>query len=285
MAVGLYNIIARACNIPPVPVVAARVMRAVIDPETSAEELSRIISADSMLVARILKVANSAFYGLSRSIPNLQMAVTIMGFKTIKNMVIALSTKSMYSLANPTEKFIWEHSLSTALADKYLASNVGLGNSDDVFISGLLHDIGKVLLIDQNPDSYARVLPDYIKSGESTIGFEREIFGFTHAEVGAALCRKWKLPEDLEGSVKFHHSKALDRLNELEPYMGKLSAIAALANSISNKLHYGAKISFQQFRDSVTPACDVLSISNDELKDYTTKIRELFQQEKEMFSI
>jgi len=285
MAVGLYNIISRACNIPPVPLVAARVMRAVIDPDTSVEELSKIISADSVLVARILKVANSAFYGMSRSIRSLKMAITIMGFKTIKNMVVALSTKSMYSVANPAEKFIWEHSLSTALADKFLASHVGLGNSDDVFISGLLHDIGKVLLMDQNPDSYARVLPDYIKSGECTIGFEREIFGFTHAEVGAALCRKWKLPEELEGTVKFHHSKALDRLTELEPYMGKLSAVAALANSVSNKLHFGAKISFQQFKDSVTPACDVLSISNEELKEYTTQIRQLFQQEKELFSI
>jgi len=260
-------------------------MRAVIDPDTSAEKLSRIISADSMLVARILKVANSAFYGLSRSVPNLQMAVTIMGFKTIKNMVVALSTKSMYGLASPTEKFIWQHSLSTALADKFLASHVGLGNSEDVFISGLLHDIGKVLLMDQNPDSYARVLPDYIKSGESTIGFEQEIFGYTHAEVGAALCRKWKLPEDLEGTVKFHHSKALDRLNELEPYMGKLSAVAALANSISNKIHYGAKISFRQFNDAVAPAREVLSVSDVELKDYTTQIRQLFQQEKELFSI
>jgi len=89
MATGLYNVVARACSLPPIPLVAVQVMKAVMDPDTSVSDLCKIISTDSVLVSRILKVANSAFYGCTRSIKTLKMAVTVLGFKTIKNMVMA----------------------------------------------------------------------------------------------------------------------------------------------------------------------------------------------------
>jgi putative nucleotidyltransferase with HDIG domain len=285
MAVGIYNVVAKACNLPPMPLVAVKVMKAVMDPETSGELLAKIISSDSILVSRILKVANSAFYGCTRSIKTLQMAINILGFKTIKNMVIALSSKSMYSNTNPAEKFLWEHSLSTALATQLLWSNIETQQSEDIFICGLLHDIGKVILIDQNPHSYGYVLSDLIKAAESSIGYEKEHFGFTHAEVGGALCRSWKLPEELEGAIKFHHSMAIDRLVELEPYMGKLSAIVALADALSNKLHFGAKLPLQQFQATVDPICGVFNISRETLHEYTTQIRDLLNREKMLFKM
>ena len=285
MASGLYNVVAKACSLPPMPLVAVQVMKAVMDPETSVSDLSKIISADSVLVSRILKVANSAFYGCTRSIKTLQMALNVLGFKTIKNMVIAMSSKSMYSNTNAAEKFLWEHSLSTALSAQLLAKEVGLGQSEDVFICGLLHDIGKVILSDQNSSSYGHVLIDFIKSAESTIGFEKERFGFTHAEVGGALCRSWKLPEELEGGIKFHHSMALDRLVELEPYMGKLSSVVALADALSNKIHFGAKLPMQRFQKIVNPICSLFKIERETLQGYTQQLRELFNQEKALFKI
>jgi putative nucleotidyltransferase with HDIG domain len=283
MASGLYNVVAKACDLPPMPLVAVQVMKSVMNPDTSVDNLSRIISTDSVLVSRILKVANSAFYGCSRSIKTLKMAINILGFKTLRNMVVALSSKSMYGNTSPTEKFLWEHSLSTALASQLLAKEVGLGHSDDVFICGLLHDIGKVILSDQNPTSYGHVLPEYIKSAESTVGFEKEHFGFTHAEVGGALCRSWKLPEELEGAIKFHHSNALDRLVELEPYMGKLSSVIALADALSNKIHFAAKLPLQRFQKILTPICELFEISRDRLHEYVQQLRDLFSQEKALF--
>ena len=285
MSTGLYNVVARACNLPPMPLVAVQVMKAVMDPKTSINDLSKIISTDSVLVSRILKVANSAFYGCTRSIKTLQMAINVLGFKTIKNMVIALSSKSMYGSTSLAEKFLWEHSFCTALAAQFLSKKVGLGDSEDVFICGLLHDIGKVILSDQNPNSYGHVLPDYIKSAESILGFEKEHFGFTHAEVGGALCRSWKLPEELEGAIKFHHSKALDRLVELEPYMGKLCASVALADAVSNKLHFGAKLSLQQYHKIVDPICEMFRITKEELHEHANLIRELYDKEKSLFKM
>ena len=285
MATGLYNVVARACNLPPIPLVAVQVMKAVMDPKTSVSDLSKIISTDSVLVSRILKVANSAFYGCTRSIKTLQMAITVLGFKTIKNMVIALSTKTMYSTTSPTERFLWEHSLSTALAAQILAKECGLGQSEDVFICGLLHDIGKVILSDQNPNSYGRVLADYIKAAESIVGFEKEQFGFTHAEVGGALCRSWKLPEELEGGIKFHHSRSLERLVELDPYMGKLTAVVALANALSNKLHFGAKMPLQNFKKVVDPISSIFNLSREQLHAHSNSIRDLFEKEKALFKM
>ncbi len=285
MATGLYNVVARACSLPPIPLVAVQVMRAVMDPDTSAQDLSKIISADSVLVSRILKVANSAFYGCTRSIKTLKMAINILGFKTIKNMVVALSSKSMYSSTSEAEKFLWEHSLSTAFASQLLARHVGLGASEDVFICGLLHDIGKVILSDQNPRSYGRILPDYIKSAEPIIGYEKEQFGFTHAEVGGALCRSWKLPEELEGAIKFHHSSALNRLVELEPYMGKLSALTALADVLCNKLHHGAKLPLATYHKTVDPLCDLFKFSTEEIQEYLNRIRDIMRKEKSLFQM
>ena len=285
MTTGLYNVVARACNLPPIPLVAVQVMKAMMNPKTSASDLCKIISTDSVLVSRILKVANSAFYGCTRSIKTLQMAINVLGFKTIKNMVIALSSKSMYASTSSTEKFLWEHSLSTALAAQFLSRKVGLGDSEDLFICGLLHDIGKVILSDQNPNSYGRVLPDYIKSAESILGFEKEYFGFTHAEVGGALCVSWKLPEELEGAIKFHHSKALDRLVELEPYMGKLSATVALADLVSNKIYFGVKLPLHQYKKTIDPICELFRITHQELHEYTNLIRELYNKEKVLFKI
>lgn len=278
----LESLIARVGDLPAMPVIAVRVMELIGDLSTSANDLQELISRDQALTAKILKIANSAIFGVVRDITTLTHAIVILGFSTIRSIVLAASTKSIYQTGRVqtgfNAKLLWEHSLASAYICRRLAEDFRSAELEEAFITGLLHDIGKSVLNVNLPQQYMMVIGEVNKSKRDYIEVERELIGFDHTQVGALVVRKWNLPKDLEDAVLCHHEPADAQVNL------KLTATVALANEIANRLGIGPSHA-PQFELSESPAIRLLGISENQVIKLLEGIEKILQESRDIFSV
>lgn len=226
-------------DLPTLPHVATRVLSVVNDPGTSAKDLQKVIEADQALTERLLRMANSAMFGGSQSITNLQGAVTRLGFNRVRNMVLVASTKDVYHSENNVAMELWRHSLGVGIGCRLVGELVGFKKNelDDLFLAGLFHDVGKVLMNLQRPETYEQIIESALEQRKPTSEMEREVFRFSHEEVGAMILQKWNLPGHLVQPVRYHH---LIQDPEAEPIENeKMVAVVATADLIANMLGIG----------------------------------------------
>lgn len=233
----LASLIARVGDLPAMPAVAMKVMEMVGDQATSARALQGIIQRDQALTAKVLKIANSAMFGVSRDITTLSHAIVMLGFSTIRSVVLAASTKSIYvkckGVSGFSAKLLWEHSLAAAAIARRLAEKLEGVDVEESFISGLLHDVGKSVLNVNFFDKYSEVIRETYNIGGDSVRVERRLLGFDHAQVGAMVVRKWNLAKGLEEAVRYHHNP---RVAGEYPVM---TAAVALADELANMLGKG----------------------------------------------
>ncbi|KXK37437.1 HDOD domain-containing protein [bacterium] len=197
-------------EIPPLPEVATRVLQLTNDPEVSAAELNQVISRDEALTANVLKLCNSAYYGLPRVISSVSQAIMYLGFQTVRNMVLSSAVNQVFikhdlSIYNYRKNGISDHSFAVAVACQTIARKLRPGLSDTAFTSGLLHDVGKIIL-----GKYLRendqVLQQRSASPIVTRALELEFFGMDHAQVGSHIADNWNFPQELTLAIGFHHN-------------------------------------------------------------------------------
>jgi putative nucleotidyltransferase with HDIG domain len=182
--------------------------------EPSIQKVGQIISKDPGMTAKILQLANSAFFGLSRTLSNTIEATSYLGINHIQNLFLAYHAFSQFTpparLGFSMDMF-WEHSLSTAALAKDIALKEGAAQNviNDAFTAGLLHDIGKLMLACRLPDRYVMSLQEASMKDIPLWAAERRLFSVTHAEIGAYLLGLWGLPDSIIESVAYHHSPAL----------------------------------------------------------------------------
>ncbi|GAX61096.1 metal dependent phosphohydrolase [Candidatus Scalindua japonica] len=189
---------------------ALRVIEVTADPKSSANDLMAIISPDVSLTTKILKIANSPFYGLTREISSLQHAVTVLGFKEIRNLVISTVAFDSFKNIKQGGRFdinkFWKHSFYCALAAKAIAVDLKI-KSNELFVAGLVHDIGKLAMFITFPSEFMMQLEimSPLKIKYTAFEGEKDVFGMTHDEVGMRLLKKWMFPESLINAVGYHH--------------------------------------------------------------------------------
>ncbi len=214
------------------PAAYVRLNELVEDPTSSADEIAHVITQDVALTARLLRVANSPLYGLSTQIDTVSRAVTVLGTQQVRDLALATSAcKSFDGIPNElvSMESFWEHSILCALCARTLALECLKRQREAVFVAGLLHDIGQLVLYRSLPDLSRQTLeaclygPDELESEEA----EREIIGFDHAEVGGELARSWSLPSSLQECITYHHDPAQAKQHRVE------TAIVHIANSIA----------------------------------------------------
>jgi putative nucleotidyltransferase with HDIG domain len=184
---------------------------------STAEDLAKIISTDQALAAKVLKIANSAFYGRVSQVVKISEAVVIIGLANIKNMIFSIFLEQLYG--NRDEHIdilvseLWKHSLSTALMSSKIMERINPEMKETAYTAGLLHDIGELILIKNEKETYNNVLKEvHNEEVLPRIVVEESILGFSHADLGAALARKWSLPRHVRNGIFFHH-----RINDSEP--------------------------------------------------------------------
>ncbi|MBI2566269.1 MAG: HDOD domain-containing protein [Candidatus Schekmanbacteria bacterium] len=275
------QIASRAGDLPPLPQVASKVVQLVADPDSSAGDLVRVISRDQALTVKVLKIANSALFGVSQAVTTLSRAITLLGFNTLRSLVIAASTQALFR-SKPTSSFqdriLWEHSLAVALAGRLVARRSRYRGIEEAFVSGLVHDIGKAVMDRNIAEQYQRVVELVYNDGIPFLEAEQAVLGFDHTTVGALVVRKWKLGETYEEAVQCHHDP---RAATVDP---KLSAVVSLANALCVRVGIGPERRPELDFGSL-PALEMLGVEVAEIEEMTQEVEKAFKEEKELFRL
>ncbi|SEA34702.1 HD-like signal output (HDOD) domain, no enzymatic activity [Desulfuromusa kysingii] len=192
-------------NLPAMPTVAAQMMELVNDPNVSARAITKVITKDPSVAARVLKIANSSFYSMTRQVTSLPTAIVLLGETTLRNLVLATSLKGINLTFGSLEKMLWQDSIVCALASRYLSCKLAIADPEEAFIAGLFRNIGLIVLNNQKGIPAEFIFRTLQSSRNNMAKQEREIFGATHAEIGAAVLESWKLSDTL-CLVTLHHS-------------------------------------------------------------------------------
>jgi len=178
------------------------------DPYLNAEKFETLVIKDPALSAKILNIANSAYYGLRAQISTINRAIVVIGIDEVKNICLTVLLSSMFSEKKIHHAFnvgqFWRHSLFVALASKDLANKFEIIDPETGYISGLLHDIGKIVCATYMPFFYETIINLVSHKGISYLEAENEI-GLTHTRIGGWLSKKWALPSLLHASISYHH--------------------------------------------------------------------------------
>jgi putative nucleotidyltransferase with HDIG domain len=265
-------------DIPVMPQVATKVLQLQEDNlDISFKELEKIILLDPAITARILKVANSALYARQREIKNVQQAITLLGFKMIKSMILLVCASNIYGKNKKKFKDIpetlstkssaiglWRHLILTAFIARHIAVKLKLEDKkEDIFVCGLLHDIGRVVLLVNQSEVYGEFLKEILKNPNADVlMIEENYFGYNHLEVGKIVLGKWNFPLELIDVIYQHHSKNAD-----SPYKQSIN-IVALANLYARIL-----------------VNEPLSITDSENKNTYLKTLSLSEADNEYYSI
>jgi len=276
----LNSIIMTTRDLPAMPQVASKVLELSADPNTSAVQLQQIISDDQAMTARILKIANSAMYSCSRKVKTLTEAIVMLGFDSIRSLVVTSAARNLYNTRNAStglkERLLWEHSIGVAFACRLLVQERVPALSEEAFLAGLMHDIGKLVLNLRVPEQFDEIVQLVYNDNLPFNSTEREILGYDHAEVGAKLINKWNLSPMLEDTILHHHNpEALTIDNPLLLYLD-------LGNKVCHKLGIG----FVDEPDLDINNClanQILGLSPQNFEVTILRLQETLESEMEIF--
>jgi HD-like signal output (HDOD) protein len=196
--------------LPTIPMTAQEVLKLAGDEMASVVTLGEIIDRDVSISAKILNVANSAYFGFSANVKTVNEAILRIGFLNVKNIAFGLSLMSVFNDGTGKKimdyERIFEHSANVGVVSKLLSKEIKAGISEDIFVNGLLHDIGFLALCHYFLEEYDNVMYDFHRyDTKSLIDAEQDILGFTHADMGSWLTEKWQLDKTFVDTVRYHH--------------------------------------------------------------------------------
>jgi putative nucleotidyltransferase with HDIG domain len=224
----------RTSSLPSFPAVVSKIIAAVDDPRASASQLQELVSQEPALAARMLRLANSAYFGRRNGIVSLRQCAVVLGFNTIRSLALSASIQRVIQQSSVKSfdlQSFWHHSLGTGVGARALARRAG-ADPEAAMAAGLIHDIGKLVFDVLAPTDYSTVL-ERTAAGTPEPDAERQVFGATHSEAGAWLAAKWKLPPQIVACIEAH-----DRPEAAGEHRA-LAAVVRLANELAKTLAAG----------------------------------------------
>lgn len=252
-----------AGDLPTLPVIAMQVSRLASNPLTGMSEIVRIIRNDPPLTARILRMANSPFYGMPRRIESLNMALVILGMRELNNLVTCITILRTFPPVPGSQMFdryaFWEHSAGCGEIARVITNRLHLRLHGVEFTAGLLHDIGKIVFDQHLHAPFTEALTLASRERLSSVEAERRVLDVDHAEIGAWLAERWSLPPSIVEAIRFHHQP------QLAPEHAALTAVIRLADLFARALLENGRrdiLNDELVRD---PAWDVLAKQNPDI--------------------
>jgi len=204
----IWRTLEKIKDLPTLPSVYFKLNQLLKDNQASIEKVAHIIELDPAMSSRILHLVNSAFYGVRQESSSIAHAVMILGFNAVKNAVVSVAILDTFTFKDRYENFditeFWRHAVSVAVLSKQLAEEAS-GDSGGCFIAGLLHDIGKIIMLKYFKEDFGKVWKTMQKTKCSFADAEQEVASMDHVQVGAYLARKWQLPEPIIQAIAGHH--------------------------------------------------------------------------------
>ena len=196
-------------DIQAMPSVIVQALNKMKKPTASMRELGDIVIYDQSLTIKILALVNSAYYGFSQQISSINIALSLLGLVKVKNIIVAVAMKPMMS--NSGDKDLWKHSMRVAAGCEYLADITKIMDSDEAFISGFMHDVGKMVLNACNAKLYQKV-KDKVLAGSEILPLEKALYDSDHVRTGSLLAKRWQLPILITNIISYHHSPSLSTI-------------------------------------------------------------------------
>jgi putative nucleotidyltransferase with HDIG domain len=269
-------------KLPPLPTIVHRVLEVTNTREASAQMVADVLRSDQAIVAKLLRVANSPFYGVPRKVTQVSRAVVILGSVAIRNLVIGLCARDALaggSKSRGAQFDLWQHSVAVAAASHLLAQQVGHEPAEEAFVGGLLHDIGRLAMVVLEERALEGLLRDPAFA-KSIMGAEQKCFGCDHTQLGLRVLEHWKLPKPLRCVVRNHHARAFPKG---QPFT-ELTAIVALADALVNTVGLGLN-AFARRDAGISSAVKLLNISDTSQAAVIQGLRQRFQEAMEMFGM
>jgi putative nucleotidyltransferase with HDIG domain len=238
MALNLQQLMVRVDDLPTLPETFLRITQIVNNPRASAKDLAAVIGDDQVLTARLLRLVNSSFYGFPQKVSTVTGAIVLLGFDAIRSLLLSSSVfeifpgkrrKNQHELAA-----LWDHALGCAVAAKVIGGRLRYDNIEELFVGGLLHDIGKIVEMVYLPGDFNKVRNLVKEKDLLILEAEREVLGVSHAEVGTLLASQWRLPQKLVKVIETHHSP------EEAANFGKEASVVHLADILCRALELGS---------------------------------------------
>jgi len=228
---ALRKLIARTLSeLPPMPQVAQKARSLLSNENATFNEFARVIETDQSIAMRVLKMANSPYYGQAGKVTSVQQAAAVLGMRTLNELLLLACSGSLMGSELQGYQMdsgdLWKHALATAECARLLAKQNFPGLADTAFTAGLIHDCGK-LILDKYIFERQRYFEDFMNYGQRPFQeAEKQVFGFDHAEIAADVCEKWQMPKNIAATIKYHHSPASGSRGDLVKIVHAADAIA-----------------------------------------------------------
>lgn len=277
----LEIMIMTASDLPTIPVVAMKVMQLIESESATAEELAKVVASDPAVAARVLKISNSSFYGCQRQIQTLSHAIVVLGSATLKSLVVAASVKQVYQPYGLTEKMLWEHSFGAGLAARMIARESRMVSEEEAFLGGLFHDIGKIIMNTMNKQQFQNVMQRCYNDGLTFEEAERQVYPYTHAEVGGLVIKKWNFPDMLMQAVLNHHTFEFGEVEDAS--LISLTCVVGLANMFCHKAGIGIRAPDDELDLMQTVPAQRLGLDQQRMDALLERFGEAYEKDKSFF--
>lgn len=213
---SLEDVITTAESLDVFPAAAAKIRTTADDPDSSLLDLEEAVSADPAVSALVLRVANSAFFGLSRTVGTLRDALFILGFRATRDLALSIALMATARGGGPLRQAVWSDAIRTAATSRLLSRDLKVVDDAESFVAGLLQDVGILVLLKVDKEHYEPVLRMFQAHDNDLVTAERSRYGFDHAELGGACLEKWQIPGAISHAVRYHHlaEQGIDKIPE-----------------------------------------------------------------------
>lgn len=265
----------RVSSVSSLPAVALRILEVTDNPRSESVDLLRAVEGDPAIAARILRIVNSSFYALKRPVGDLKTAITLLGFREIRNLALTAYLSSLFGTGgrygNYSREGLWSHSAGVGTAARVIAKSSGRASPGEAYLAGLLHDLGLMLIDQYLHGPFCRVL-DNLAPETPTCAVELTTLGFDHTELGAHIARRWQFPHEVTAVIRYHH--------EPEQYEGPrrdVVYIVAMANFLCT-LHGITSLGVRNVPEPPDEVIDALDFRPDDIPLLREQLAETLAQ-------
>lgn len=275
-----------SAQLPTLPTVAMRLLELARDPETEFKDVIGVVKTDPAITAKILKAANSSFFGFKSPVTSIERAVPLLGTTVVTTLALSFSLVDAAMTSGPLAQHYtayWKHSIVQAVAAEVLAERYAHGVSSDCFLTGLLLDLGRLAMLKTVPNEYLPVLAEWEEQGGSLKEREAARLGIDHVRVGAQLMRDWKLPPRLIAAVSLHHATVSKLLAELHDETTVTERVVAVAATVGDYFCTAGKGAALERLESLTST--FFQTTPTALEEYLERTRERIDKAGNLFSV
>ncbi len=279
----LQKAMSKVTEIGSLPEVTARIIDVVENPKSTAHDMHEVVQADPALATKILKVVNSAFYGLPSQIASLDRAILMLGMNSVKNLALAASIAKLIRNGQLSSQFsardLWYHSIAVGVCAKLLASTCRSVPADEAFVAGLVHDMGLIVMQQLFPERLTAVVDQCFHTPQNFCAAETAAIGASHQQFGGALATKWKFPPGLRHAVAYHHDPS-----SLQPEFQKVTAVIYLADMVCCQAKHGFYLT-GQIHEPAQWMLDLTGLTLEQLQAAEAQLPERIAEAEQIFSV